>query len=518
MTKEDFEKNYLYIGRNRRKESSDITTRLKRQVIGHKGIGKLAGFGIAETVRIESIRNGFGICSDLKRDDFQTKKTLSGSSFDVEIHETTDTNFSGTKIILKNLKQNLKIPDLKFLRRYLKNHLPDKQNFTIFVNDTECSVEDILGGEKQEFNEYIETIGKKVTGFYKITNSNTRYAGLAVRVRGRLVIKHGFFDSNFDSFRNYISRRFTGEVNADFMDDIQSDSQGQSLINTTRDGFIEGNKIVEDFNHWAKNFINKILEEERSKSIGNRLKSVFDSEKVKKRLKRLPDTVQVKARKMISDTIPKLDNENQEDQQALIDIILRYFESNTLKELLNAIVKADNQDIDRLSKMIAEWGMREISSITEIITQQIKIIKKLSDLINDPKTIEKQIHKIFETNIWLLSEKYKLWSSNRQLKKILDKNLDEKYKDNQNLRPDIICRTSENKVVIIEFKRPSETIKLEHLTQAMKYKTIIKKSMPNIPDVIIYLIGKEYAPEITDNKDEQSKAGNFVYSFSENSK
>ena len=514
MTKEDFKNNYLYIGRNRRKGNSDITTRLKRHIIGHKGIGKLAGFGIAETVRIESIRNEIFICSDLKRDDFQTKKTLSRSSFNVEIHKTTDTNFSGTRIILKNLKQNLKIPELKFLRRYLKNHLPDKQNFTISVNNKECSVGDILG-EKQEFNEYIEAIEKRVSGFYIITNSNTRYAGLAVRVRGRLVTKHSFFDSDVDSFRNYISRKFTGEVNADFMDDIQFNSQGQSLINTTRDGFIEGNKTVEDFNHWAKKFINKILEKEKRKSIDKRLKSAFDSEEVKKRLERLPNTVQAKARKMISDTIPKLGSENQEDQQVLIDIILRYFESNALKELLNAIVKAESQDIERLSEMIAEWGVREVSGITEIVTQQIQIISRLSDLVNDPKTIEKKIHKIFETNIWLLSEKYKLWSSNRQLKKILDKNLDEKYRDNQHLRPDIICRTSDNKVVIIEFKRPSETIKVEHLIQAIKYRTIIKSSMPNMKNTTIYLIGKKYASEITDNKEEQSKAGNFVYSFSE---
>ena len=509
MTLDEFQKNYLYIGRNRRNNSTDIT-KLGRKIIGHKGIGKLAGFGIAENVKIETMKDGFVTLADLKKDDFKIKKALSKYKFDVHTHETDNKNSSGTIITLTGLKQKLKIPELKFLRRYLRNQLPGDQKFTIYVNDEECTNKDILG-KRYTFKETINSIGKEVSGFYIITKSNTKHAGIAVRVRGRLVTKPNFFNVELDSFKGYLSRKFTGEINADFMDD---NSHGnQSLINTTRDGFIEGNMIVESFNEWAKDFIKKTLEKERKEIVNNQTKNIFSSEKIKKRLDQLPSSVQFKAKTMISHAVPKL--EDIKDQSNFADLILKYFESNTLKELLESILQSNDKDIEKLSDMITEWGVREVSNITDIVTQQIKIIKKLSKLIDDSKTLEKDIHKIFEHNIWLLSENYKLWASNNQLKKILDNNIDERYKNKENLRPDIICRTNDNKVVIIEFKRPNEKITLEHLAQVMRYKTIIKKSMPNLKDVTTYLIGKEYEQEIIDNKEDQSQAKNFVYSFSE---
>ena len=76
-----------------------------------------------------------------------------------------------------------------------------------------------------------------------------------------------------------------------------------------------------------------------------------------------------------------------------------------------------------------------------------------------------------------------------------------------------MCRTNDNNAAVIEFKKPSEKINIDHLNQAMQYRTIIKKSMPNLKNVCVYVIGKEYTQEILDNKESQSKAGNFFYSF-----
>ena len=109
---------------------------------------------------------------------------------------------------------------------------------------------------------------------------------------------------------------------------------------------------------------------------------------------------------------------------------------------------------------------------------------------------------------------YEVWSSNNQLKTVLNECFDEQYRDKENLRPDIVCKTHSNKAIVLEFKRPSEKISLQNLIQVMRYRTIIKKSMPNL-EVTTYLIGKECSQEILDNKDGQSKAGNFIYSLRE---
>ena len=67
----------------------------------------------------------------------------------------------------------------------------------------------------------------------------------------------------FDSYTNRLSRRFTGEVNADFMDEEGS----QSLINTSRNNFIEDNEKVDAFNEWVREFIKRKLAEEVKKNL-----------------------------------------------------------------------------------------------------------------------------------------------------------------------------------------------------------------------------------------------------------
>lgn len=54
MTFEDCERRYLNVGQNRRLEDGDRTPG-GRRVLGRKGIGKFAGFGIAEIVRIDTV-------------------------------------------------------------------------------------------------------------------------------------------------------------------------------------------------------------------------------------------------------------------------------------------------------------------------------------------------------------------------------------------------------------------------------------------------------------------------------
>ncbi len=508
MTAEQFKNEYLYIARNRRTTSGE-KTKLGRKVIGNKGIGKLAGFGISEIVKIETVSKGIATTVNLKREDFNIQKSINTSKIKIETHTAKNNITSGTRVTLKKLKNNIKIPEESFLRRYLRNHLPKHENFTIFVNDIKCTAEDIPG-ETHHFTENIDSIGKQVSGFYTITSSNTSEAGLSVRVRGRIVKKPGFFNLNLDSFTSRLSRRFVGEINADFMDEEGS----HSLINTSRNGFIEDDEIVESFNDWVREFIKSKLKEEAKKSITSSEESIFNSPVIKSRINKLPQLTQNKARKTISIIVKKLDDKD-EDVSLFVDFILKYYESNFLRELFDSIMAANEKHVEQLAEMISEWGIREIAGIIDIVTQQIKIIKKLEILVNDPNTPEKTIHKIFEKNIWLLDEKYKLWASDKQLKNILDGEIDKQYKKEEQRRPDIICRTNDKKAVIIEFKRPSKKINLDHLTQTIRYRTIIKTSMVNLEEITIYIIGKEYAQEVIDNKELQSKAGNFCLSFSE---
>ena len=56
MSEKDVRESYLFIGRDRRKDGD--RTKAGRLVIGSKGIGKLAGFGVAARMEITAWKDG----------------------------------------------------------------------------------------------------------------------------------------------------------------------------------------------------------------------------------------------------------------------------------------------------------------------------------------------------------------------------------------------------------------------------------------------------------------------------
>ena len=293
----------------------------------------------------------------------------------------------------------------------------------------------------------------------------------------------------------------------------------QSLINTSRDGFIEDTDTVEKFNKWVKDFLRKVLKEESQKRVKNKTREILESENIDYRLNSLPNSVKSKAKDMISTLVSKMkEQDDNKDVLAFANLVLQYFESNILKELLDNILNADSNDIEKLANLIAEWGLKEVAGVTSLVKQQIEIIKKLEELINKVDTLEIDVHKLFEKNLWLLNDRYKLWQSDRNLKTILDGKIDKEFRDQQDLRPDLVCLTnsSENpECIIIEFKRPKVKISMKNLTQTLSYKAVIQKQALKIKNVTTFVIGKEYDESVRAIKDEQEKAGNFLMSYVE---
>ena len=60
MTFEDCERRYLKIGLNRRETPDAHTPEKHRPILGRKGIGKFAGFGIAGAIKIETVSKTTG--------------------------------------------------------------------------------------------------------------------------------------------------------------------------------------------------------------------------------------------------------------------------------------------------------------------------------------------------------------------------------------------------------------------------------------------------------------------------
>jgi hypothetical protein len=195
---------------------------------------------------------------------------------------------------------------------------------------------------------------------------------------------------------------------------------------------------------------------------------------------------------------------------------LRYYESNVLKELMNAIASADIREAEKLAGLVNEWGLSQLNSVVGLVETQINIISRLEELISSNRAYEIDIHRLIENNLWLVREGLELWSSDKPLKTVLEGHLTKLYEGREDIRPDLICRSRDegNEAVILEFKRPKETVKMSHVTQALEYEGIIKQHRPNI-SFATYLVGREYDPGVLAIREKQVLAGLHLWSFEE---
>ena len=108
MSFNEIQENYLRIGRDRRKSDCSDKTPNGRLVMGRKGLGKLAGFGISSTVQIETVKDGE--YTNFIIDFNKMINTSEINSFDKDYEpeildylEKVDKP-NGTKVVLSNLK------------------------------------------------------------------------------------------------------------------------------------------------------------------------------------------------------------------------------------------------------------------------------------------------------------------------------------------------------------------------------------------------------------------------------
>ncbi len=331
-----------------------------------------------------------------------------------------------------------------------------------------------------------------------------------------MVTEPSLFGIDTQSHGFFTSERIVGEINADFLDPESAPNGTKSLISTSRDRLLEDSPIVIAVESWARDFLDKVIQGIDAKEKKRRADDILQRPALRARLDRMPAHVRGTATRVIETVIGKLRNTTDEEAAELIEWILRYYESSMLRELVNAIISADSADATKLAVLVKEWGLKQLGSVADIIKTQIEIISKLEELSLSDKAKEIHLHELIESNLWLVREGLELWSSDKPLKTVLDNQIAQVYKGRENIRPDLICRSRDNgtRAIILEFKKPSEKIKMEHVTQALEYESIIRSSRPNIA-FETFVVGREYDPSVLAAREKLEGAQLHLWSFTE---
>lgn len=478
MKEKEVRSEYLNVANSRKSRKGDTTFKKKRKVKGRKGIGKFSGLMVAEIMVIETFLSG-------KKTTLKINKSeLAKGNYDLEKvplpieTENCSKEKSGTKITLIGLNQNLDFPSSKRIGQILMWDYGREHDFDLFVNGEELGVEDLAG---QSYEEKIEIDGKEATFKYTVTPKPIKQSGIVTRVKNKIIGRPQNLLKDDEIIPNKLKNRIYGEI---ICDDLEDD------VTADHGAIIENSKLYNAVTKKATSCVKKSVDEVFASDM--KMARARYQRKINNELAKLPEYKQPFAKKALHKTLEKFYGETEERINTVITVMVTAMEKDHYWDIISNIQETDNHDVEKFAGALSDFGLLEMSIVTSQAINRLRFLEKLTFLINNNDTLEKDMHKALEKNTWVIGDDYSVLFSDTNLKTAIKKILDKKYKGKKQLqRPDLFLgRTISKRLLLIEFKRPSFTLTRETESQAQQYKDELGQYFGNQPIDIILLGGK----------------------------
>lgn len=475
MTPREVENDYLKVARDRRSARGEWTAGKHRRVKGHRGIGKFAGLLVAETMTLHTCARGQSTALTIPRKDLVAAAAdLEKFRLPVDI-TACDSDKHGTTVRLMYLNRRLAFPNPDRLKQLLILEYGRETEFTISIDGQRLSIKDIPGEQFNYSQELPEAGVVRLT--FTITDSNVKSAGIAIRVGGKIVGRPSFFGlDEDDDVPKGLLRRLYGEVEADgLLNEVTPD------WNAIFDNSLGLQQL--------QNYVAPLLKENLFRrfrrdfaTVKARLKRRLDS-----RLAKLPQYRRQYAERELERIFEKLYGESEERIAVVASVALDAIERDDYWVVLREIHDARRSDVMTFAETLDKFGLADVSFMSHQAHSRLKFLDQLDVLLNNPKTTERELHKAFDHNLWVLGAEYSLLASNKSLQVVVDRLTEEKFKGKNGLkRPDLLLVSSvTDEYVLIEFKRPSKMLDRDDDAQAQKYRDELLSKFHPIRIVVI---------------------------------
>ncbi|SNV36930.1 heat shock protein 90 [Chryseobacterium taklimakanense] len=479
MKEKEVRNEYLNIANSRTSRKGSISYLKKRKVKGRKGIGKFAGLMVATQMKVETFAAGKKTIIVINKDE------LAKAGYDLEkvplpiSVEDCDENLHGTTITLEGLNQNLNYPNPDRLKELLIRDYGRETDFSITINGENIGVLDLQG---KSYSERIELPdGKMATLNYTITEKPVKQAGIVVRVNNKIIGRPQNFLVEDEIIPKKLQNRVYGEL---ICDDLEED------LTADFGAVIDNSKLYQKVTTEATEKLKSSVDEVFVTDM--KMARARYQRKINKELEKLPEYKQPFAKKALYKVLEKFYGETEDRINTVISVTVSAMEKDHYWDIIQNIQDTRDGDIEKFADALSEFGLLEMSIVTSQALNRLRFLDELNILVDNPKTLEKTIHKAFENNTWLLGDDYSVIFSDTGMKQAIEKMLHKKYKgDNPDKRPDLLFgRNLSRQLCLIEFKRPSFTLTRDTEKQAIEYRDDLNTYYHNQKIEIILLGGR----------------------------
>jgi len=525
MTFDEVNAAYLVLGRDRRRNGGDYTAG-GRKVMGRKGLGKLAGFGIANVVEIWTVRDGNLTAFKMDYDAI----TRHGEAGFVEAYhpellydrpvESADPIQNGTLVRLLRLQLKKAIPEDGFRESMTRRFAVLSDSFRVSINDTplvrskadfefrfpkdaELATEDIPGAGQVRW--WVGFMPKPITV--------EEARGIAVIARGKLAQTPFFFNLSGGVEGQHGLQYMTGEVHADFLD-AEAD-----LIATDRSSVRWDDPKSAALLEWGRLKIKMLLKQWLEGRTEKKVRKLRDHTPYLARIEKFPD----REKKELTSAIMKLASiETIEDERLseLVDFLIKAYENEHFMALIRALNSADQNSQEEIFRIVAEWDVLEAIATAQVVHGRVEIIRKFRHLIESKAPEKPDMQDFLMARPWLIDPSWQVLQHEKALDTVLVKQFELPDPDaDGNKRLDFFCLADSRRAVVVEVKRSGDLVGRQELRQLEDYVDYLtdwsqQSNDPKFAREIngMFIYGR-LKPDAEELKDRLEKDGIYIRSW-----
>jgi hypothetical protein len=486
---------YLKVGRNRR-DNGTSTTRGGRLVLGRKGIGKFAGFGIAKKVVVEttSADTGERTAFVLDLDKLRSNEFIEAGRHPIEILEAFGPDEQrkashGTRIRLRALTMSRAQDPAGFAERMARRFqlAANAQSFKVKVNGIELSSIDAAHDVEFDFpsayradekpegllrvdaGEGVEKLGNDEVRwrirFCKETIGDEEFRGVSVFCGIKVAQTPFFFELSGGLSGQHGLQYMFGSVKADYLDHL-----GDDIITTERQRVNWDDPNAHKLLEWGQARIKQLLATWQARRAEVRHRQI--DEKIAPftaRLERLPAS----ERKTVTSAIKKIagiPTLKDAEFSDLVGSLLTAWERGRLHELIEKMAGLSEDEVGVIVSVMGETQALTVLQMAEVIRTKLDLIRGLRRRVED-RELENAIRDFIAAHPWLVEPGLEHYREEVSLRKVLAEIAGAiGIEDNGDFakRIDLLLENGEH-LVLLEFMRPGITIDRDHIDRFTRY-------------------------------------------------
>ncbi|SOD78324.1 ATP-binding protein [Spirosoma fluviale] len=492
MTFNEINNYYLQIGYERRRRGEKTAN--GRLVMGRKGIGKLAGFGIAEDIVVKAVKDGRVVQFTLNYNDLRGRDDLQEFYIEPEIDNTTDES-SGVTITYRRLKLHNRINMQSFMTSMARRFAIRSDVMEVIINGVPLSKENLDFEHRipaddgwEELN--IPDVGhiSYWFGFLKVPINDSELKGISIFAHGRIAQTTPFLFNLSGGINGQVGLEYlTGQVKAEFLD------SEKDYIATDRQTVNWQYDKAKDFEKWGQAMIKQLCSDWKKRRTSSQLANFRHTfSQYNERIDRLAK--QEREDLLLAlDKVAEIERINEGDFKIIASSMISGVERESVKKVIKKINATDENSLASLIEAVHEWDVIAAVSTAEVIAGKIEIINQFDKYIKArlPEKAGKgkpDMQTFLKDHPWLLGHEYEhLVPADFHHEHGVDKwiedvliQTDKEYKrddDRDGRRFDLLCIRDDTRIIVLELMAPGLTADYDHLMRLNRYVTRIQAAI-----------------------------------------